>query len=291
VTVLLTMLALACFAANSILCRFALAGGHIDPASFTLVRLASGAMALSLLSMSREAGEPARRHSLGSGLLLFAYAAAFSFAYVRIFAGLGALVLFGAVQTTMFGVAIASGERVRPLVWLGLVCALAGLVVLALPGAHGADPAGVTCMAIAGVAWALYSLRGRRVRVDPVRATAASFRVSVPLALALLFAFALSADTRVSASGVLLASASGVIASGLGYSVWYAALRRLSVTRAAVLQLLVPVIAAGAGVLLLGESIVLRVALAGAAILVGVTLAGLGGQSPATTRSSSGEQR
>jgi drug/metabolite transporter (DMT)-like permease len=273
-TALFTALALIGFAGNSLLCRLALADRAIDAATFTAVRLASGAVVLVLLARSWRGGAT-RSGSTLSAAALFAYAAPFSFAYLRLGAGLGALVLFGAVQATMIGWGLARGERPRPVVWLGLALALGGLAGLAAPGATSPDPVGVAAMAVAGSAWGMYSLRGRSSPGDPLGTTAANFARSVPLAGALLLAVALSgaSELHASARGIVLAALSGAVASGLGYSLWYAALPGLTATRAAILQLLVPVLAAGGGVGLLGESLSLRLLLTGCAILGGVALA------------------
>ena len=269
---LLTALALIAFAGNSLLCRLALAGREIDAASFTTLRIASGALVLALLAVPRDRGV-ARAGSWASAAALFVYAAPFSFAYLELGAGMGALILFGAVQVTMLAVAIARGERPRPAAWLGMAIALGGLAALAAPGATAPAPVGAALMAAAGIAWGVYSLRGRSAQGDPLVATAANFLRATPLALALSGAAALAAPLDVSARGAALAVASGALASGIGYSVWYAALRGLSASEAAVLQLLVPVIAAAGGVALLGEAISVRLALAAAAILGGVGLA------------------
>lgn len=273
-TVALTVLALLGFAANSLLCRAALGDGawRIDAASFTSLRLLSGALVLGLLLRARGGGGGARRGSWGSAVALFAYAAGFSLAYVRISAGVGAVLLFGCVQATMLGVGLFRGERPRVLEWVGLAMALGGLIVLRLPGATAPDALGATLMAGAGVAWGVYSLRGRG-NADPLAATADNFLRSVPLTLG-LSALALLALERphVTPVGVGLAVASGALASGVGYSLWYAALPHLTAMRAAVVQLAVPVVAALGGVLLLGESLSVRLVGAGSALVCGVLL-------------------
>ncbi|RKG75977.1 EamA family transporter [Corallococcus exercitus] len=285
-TPLLTLLALLGFAANSLLCRAALSGGaarSIDAGSFTLVRLASGALVLALLLRLRRGGRGAPGHgSWASALALFVYAAGFSFAYVRIGAGVGALLLFGCVQLTMLAAGLARGERPRALEWAGLAVALAGLAGLTLPGASAPDAIGAGLMAAAGVAWGIYSLRGRG-STDPLAATAGNFVRSVPLALALvLLARALDAAPPPSSKGLLLAVTSGALASGVGYSLWYAALPHLSSARAAVVQLCVPVIAAVGAVLLLGEPLTQRLLLGGTALLAGVLLSLRAKQRPPT---------
>jgi len=274
-TAVLTGVAMIAFAANSLLCRAALAGGHADAASFTTLRLASGALALWLVARSRGGASPAPRVAWGSAIALFAYALLFSLAYLRIPAGTGALLLFAAVQLTMIGVGLRSGERPRALEWLGLAVSLAGLVLLTRPGASRPDPTGALLMLGAGAAWGVYSLRGRGAR-DAVVANAASFARAVPLALATSAIFALWAGAELTPTGALLALASGSVTSGLGYAVWYAALRGLSATRAAIVQLSVPPLAAFAGVLVLGEMLSLRLVLASAMILGGIALAILG---------------
>jgi drug/metabolite transporter (DMT)-like permease len=274
-TAVLTGAAMIAFAANSLLCRAALAGGHADAASFTTLRLASGALALWLVARSRGGASPAPRVAWGSAIALFAYALLFSLAYLRIPAGTGALLLFAAVQLTMIGVGLRSGERPRALEWLGLAVSLAGLVLLTRPGASRPDPTGALLMLGAGAAWGVYSLRGRGAR-DAVVANAASFARAVPLALATSAIFALWAGAELTPTGALLALASGSVTSGLGYAVWYAALRGLSATRAAIVQLSVPPLAAFAGVLVLGEMLSLRLVLASAMILGGIALAILG---------------
>lgn len=201
--------------------------------------------------------------------MLFTYMAFFSFAYLSLSAGTGALILFGAVQLTMFIVALRNGEQFRFLSWTGLTLAILGLVYLISPGLTAPDPLGAVLMAIAGIAWGFYSLLGRRV-ADPLEATANNFIYSVPLVIIVSFFFA--GDFNSTSSGLALAMASGAIASGLGYVIWYAALRGLTATAAATVQLSVPVIAALGGVLLLSEPITLRLLLASAATLGGVAI-------------------
>ena len=273
-TLTLTALALLCFAANSLLCRAALAGGHTDAASFTLVRLASGAVVLALLARVRRSPSPPLGLAWGSALALFAYAIGFSLAYVRIAAGVGALILFASVQFTMIGAGLFGGERPHVREWLGLVVSMAGLVVLTRPGLTSPDPMGAALMVGAGLSWGVYSLRGRR-SADAVGGNAASFARAVPLAiLASIIATVLGA-THLEPRGTGLALLSGAITSGLGYAVWYAALRGLTATRAAVVQLAVPIVSATGGVLVLGEQFSARLGLAGILILGGIGLAAL----------------
>jgi len=267
------------FAANSLLCRAALAGRHADAASFTTLRLTGGAMALSLLAYARGPRRAASPAAWTSALVLFAYAILFSLAYLRIPAGTGALLLFAAVQLTMIGAGLRAGERPRALEWAGLAVSLAGLVLLTRPGLAQPDPAGAASMLAAGVGWGLYSLRGRGA-VDPVATNAAAFVRSIPFALATSAGFALVADRRITPTGLALALASGAVTSGLGYAVWYAALRGLSAMRAAIVQLSVPPLAAGLAILTLGESVSLRLLLASVLILGGIALALVGRSAP-----------
>lgn len=276
-TAALTALTLCAFAANSLLCREALGRRAIDPVSFTTLRLLSGAALLWLLARWLDPppeGERARPGSLGSALALSGYAITFSLAYVTLEAGAGALVLFGLVQLTMIAAGLRGGERPRLVQWLGLASAVSGLVYLLLPGLSAPDPLGVALMAVAGVGWGVYSLRGRG-QTRPIAATAGNFLRAAPLAaLGSLVALPF-APVHVEPYGALLAVASGALASGVGYSIWYRALRGHTATTAAVVQLCVPVLAATGGVLLLGERPSARLAVAGVLVLGGVAAATL----------------
>ncbi len=267
-TAALTAATLLCFAANSLLCRAALRDRRIDAATFTSVRLVSGAAALALVVAIRRRSLRGAG-SVGSALALFVYAAAFSLAYVRIGAGVGALLLFGAVQVTMLGWSVARGARPSALQWIGIAVALCGLAWLALPGASAPDAAGAGLMLAAGAAWGVYSLRGRSAR-EPLAANADNFLLAIPLTIAL--GVASLRDLTATGPGILLAVASGALASGGGYSLWYEVVPVLGATRAAAVQLAVPVLAGVGATAVLGERINLRVALAGAAILMGVGL-------------------
>ena len=276
-TAVLTLLAMLAFASNSLLCRLALRHTTIDAASFTSVRLASGALVLTLLVAWRNRG---RAHAVpwaagdwASALALFIYAAGFSFAYRSLTAATGALLLFAVVQTVMIGWGLWSGERLRLMQWLGLAAASAGLLALLLPGLTTPSFASGGLMAAAGAAWAVYSLRGRRAG-DATAVTAGNFIRAVPLALVLNLV--LWPQARWDPAGLALALASGALASGLGYAVWYTALRGLSATRAAVSQLCVPALTAAAGVLLLNEALTPGLVLATVAVLGGVALVILG---------------
>jgi drug/metabolite transporter (DMT)-like permease len=270
-TIALTLLTLIAFASNSLLTRLALELPRIDAATFTSIRLASGAVMLAMLVRARTGRWVSRqRHGVAGPFALLVYALPFSFAYLRIGAAVGALVLFGVVQLTMIGYGMLSGERPARMTWLGLALAIAGLATLTVPSAARPDPAGVLLMAIAGVAWGVYSLVGRTA-TDPIAANAWSFLWSSPLVI--LFDIAVSTPVAVSRSGIVLAVVSGAITSALGYAVWYRALPRLSVTQAAVAQLSVPVIAASGAVAFLDERVTGRFAAAGAAVLIGVAIA------------------
>lgn len=266
--IVLTALALLAFAGNSLLCRAALQHTPIDAASFTTLRLASGALVLwGLVQLTRR--EATGRGSWPSAFALFAYAAAFSFAYVNLPTGTGALLLFGSVQTGMIGWGLVKGERFKALQWLGLALALAGLVGLLLPGLSAPPLGAALLMIAAGLAWAVYSLRGKGAG-DPLRVTAGNFMRTVPVALCMSLLFINSA--QVDMAGALYAIASGAITSGVGYAIWYTVLPHLKATTAATLQLSVPVIAALGGIAWLGEPLTLRLLLASAAILGGIAL-------------------
>ena len=263
-----TSLALLAFAGNSLLCRAALQHTPIDAASFTTIRLIAGALTLWLLV------QLTRREATGCGswpsaLALFGYAAAFSFAYISLPTGTGALLLFGSVQASMIGWGIYKGERFAGLQLAGLLLALGGLVGLLLPGLSAPPLGGALLMMGAGVSWGVYSLRGKGAG-DALRVTAGNFVRTVPVALLLSFVFL--QDARVDMAGALYAIASGAITSGIGYAIWYAALPHLKATSAATLQLSVPVIAAVGGIVWLGESLTLRLVLASLAILGGIAL-------------------
>lgn len=269
-TATLALLAMLAFAGNSLLCRAALAGTRIDPTAFTLIRLCSGALVLWLLVRMRR-GSPDKVGGANwmSALALFGYAAAFSFAYVRLSAATGALLLFGAVQATMIGIGLWRGERFGQLQLGGFGLALAGLVALLLPGLRSPPLGSALWMLAAGVAWGLYSLRGARA-IDPLGDTAGNFLRTLPFAL--LLGLLARANLQADAAGIAYALASGALASGLGYAVWYAVLPRLSALRASVLQLSVPAITALGGVLLLDEDLSLRLMICTAAVLGGVLL-------------------
>jgi drug/metabolite transporter (DMT)-like permease len=308
---LLTLAAMIAFASNSLLCRAALKQTHIDAATFTFVRIFSGAVALCLFmnvrrritvdrtatplaagsktrvgfpsppSSPKRRGDPfslrekVRRRVLGwkgnwiSALALFAYAAAFSFAYVNLSAGTGALLLFGAVQATMILWGLHKGERLDAIQIVGLVVAVTGLVMLVFPGLSAPPLIGSILMLGAGVAWGVYSLRGKGVQ-NPASVTAGNFIRAIPFSVVVWILFLPWA--HVDLAGVGYAITSGAIASGVGYVIWYSALPGLKAASAATVQLSVPVLAATGGILLLGESITLRYVLASVAVLGGIAL-------------------
>lgn len=263
---LLTLLALLGFAGNSLLCRAALKSGALDPGTFTSVRLLSGALMLWLLvRLGRRRPEGNWR----SALALFAYAAGFSFAYVQLDTGTGALLLFGAVQVGMLGAGWWRGERLNGLQVLGMALVVGGLLVLLLPGASAPDPLAALLMLGAGLAWALYSVLGQHAS-DPLAATAGNLLRATPLAL--LVSGLLLADARWDAPGLGYAVLSGALASGVCYAIWYSLLHDLSAVQAGTVQLSVPILAALGGTLLLAEPFTLRLALVSVAVLGGVAL-------------------
>ena len=264
----LTALAMLAFAGNSLLCRAALIHTSIDAASFTAIRLISGALMLWLVVCVRS-GTYKGSGNWPSAFALFVYAAGFSFAYISLPAATGALLLFGAVQATMIGHGIWSGERLQRLQLVGLMLALAGLVGLLLPGLSAPPVIGSLLMLSAGIAWGIYSLRGRGAG-DPSRVTAGNFLRAVPIAAAL----SMTMFDRISLdiAGFGYAVASGALASGIGYAIWYTALPSLKAAKAATVQLSVPVIAALGGIIFLGEPLTLRLVLSSVAILGGIAL-------------------
>jgi len=266
-TVVLTAAALVAFAGNSVLCRLALGEGSIDAASFSTLRLASGAAVLLVagLGRPRTSGAP----SWTSALVLVLYALPFSYAYGLVTTGAGALLLFGSVQVTMLLAAWRGGERLAPTQWIGVALAAAGLVTLVRPGLAAPPPLGAALMAAAGVSWGLYSLKGRQAG-DPVARNAAAFLYATPLAL--LAGVAVLPWLHVSTRGALLAAASGGLTSGLGYVAWYAALPGLTAARASLVQLLVPVLAAAGGLLVLGEPVTRRLVISAAVVAGGLVL-------------------
>ena len=256
------------FASNSILCRLALRQTSIDPATFTVVRILSGAIALWLvMQMRRE--KSGKAGNWLSAFALFAYAAAFSFAYLQLSAGTGALLLFGAVQATMISWGLRKGEHLDAIQVVGVIVAITGLTMLLVPGLSAPPLFDSVIMLIAGIAWGIYSLRGRGEK-HPVGATAGNFLRAVPFAVVLIVVG--RPWIKLDALGVFYATLSGAITSGLGYVIWYRALPGLKAASAATVQLSVPVLAATGGIILLGERISLRYVLASLAVLGGIAL-------------------
>ncbi|MBT4136396.1 MAG: DMT family transporter [Candidatus Latescibacteria bacterium] len=267
-------MALIAFAANSVLCRLALGESSIDAASFTVIRLLSGVVVLLVLASVRGNKNGASESgSWSASLMLFLYAIAFSFAYITLDTGTGALILFGAVQITMILLSLFSGNRLHVSEWAGIALAFMGFVYLMLPNVTTPSAMGFLLMTVAGIAWGIYTLKGRRSQ-NPLADTAYNFVRTLPLLIVVtVIAFK---NAHFSSEGILLAVLSGGIASGLGYAIWYTALGGLSVTQAAVVQLLVPVIAAVGGVLLMSEAVTLRLVLSAAMILGGILMVVLG---------------
>ena len=266
--VLLAALAMTSFAANSLLCRMALVETDIDPASFTFWRLTSGALMLTLLVVMRNQ-KPLQEGNMASAIALFVYAAGFSFAYVSMTTGAGALLLFGAVQVTMISWGLFKGERMSALQWGGFLLALIGLILLLLPNAAVPQLSSALMMLAAGIAWGVYSLKGKGAKF-PIEATAGNFIRATPLALVLLVIFWPGGEFH--AEGMAYAVASGAIASALGYALWYSILVHIAAIKAATLQLSVPVLAVFAGWLFLDEPVTLRIILSSLAVIGGVAM-------------------
>jgi drug/metabolite transporter (DMT)-like permease len=274
-----TAIALVFFAANSLICRLALGTASIDALSFTGIRILSGAVTIGIIAGLVNGNFKKHPGSWISALALCLYATAFSFAFVELSAGTGALILFGAVQATMFVWGLRQGEKPRRIQWSGLLVALAGFVFLMLPGIRKPPLTAALVMAMAGAAWGIYSIRGRAA-ADPVAVTGDNFlrAAAVMLPVHLLFSHA----PQISAKGAVLAAFSGAVASGFGYVLWYKALKHLTSTRAAVVQLIVPLIAVAGGVGFLHEHPTFRLIVPALMIVVGVGVYLLGKRGPAT---------
>src|SRR5436309_803919 len=289
---ILTLAAMIAFASNSLLCRAALKQTSIDAASFTFVRVFSGAVVLWLVTNLRRMIRTTRDVGVGgnwiSALALFLYAAGFSFAYVDVAAGTGALLLFGAVQATMILWGLHKGERLDAIQIAGFIVAMTGLVVLVFPGLSAPPLIGSILMLGAGVAWGIYSLRGKGEK-NPVSVTAGNFARAVPFAAAVSIIFV--PQLHVDLAGISYAIISGAITSGLGYVIWYSALQDLKAASAATVQLSVPVLAATGGILLLGEPLTLRYLLASIAILGGIALVVVASHPQDQTASPAGRSR
>lgn len=273
-TTILTGLALIAFAANSVLCRLALKDEVIDAASFTIIRLLSGAIVLFLIIISTQ--KITRLSANGSwlaSLMLFVYAITFSYAYISLDTGTGALILFGSVQITMILLSLIAGDRLHYIEWAGVIIAFTGFVYLILPGVTAPSPMGFMLMAAAGIAWGIYTLKGRGSQ-NPLMDTAYNFLRTIPLVI--LLTIITVSNANYSSEGILLALLSGGITSGIGYTIWYIALGGLSATQAAVLQLLVPIIAAFGGVIFAAEAITGRLTISAAMVLGGILIVVLG---------------
>lgn len=270
--VILAMFAMTAFAANSLLCRLALKHAQIDAASFTSIRILSGAAALWIIMRLQGKAKNAGG-SWVAAFALFAYAASFSFAYTSLPAGTGALLLFGAVQTTMILYGLRSGERLNLRQGAGLAIAVSGLIAFMLPGVSAPPLPGATLMLIAGGAWGAYSLLGK-ASIDPLITTASNFYRAIPYTIVL--SLLLAPEMRMNGTGVALAILSGTIASGMGYAIWYQVVRESKTTSAAIMQLSVPVIAAVGGIGILGEAFTINMFLSSMAILGGIAMILLG---------------
>jgi len=277
-TAFMSAMALIAFAGNSVLCRLALSDSSIHPASFTSIRLVSGAITLLVIIWLSNLGKNDSRPLLNKGwtapLMLFAYAALFSFAYITLDTGVGALILFGSVQITMVLVNLFRGNRLGLFEWLGLLCACSGLVYLVFPELSKPSFLGFLMMSVAGIAWGLYTILGQGSQ-NPLADTASNFIKSLPftLVLSLLFLSHLSnieTQGQVVISAWVLAIASGAITSGVGYAIWYSALRNLSTSQAGVMQLLVPIIASIGGVIFSNELLTSRLIIASLLTLGGI---------------------
>jgi drug/metabolite transporter (DMT)-like permease len=267
-------MALIAFAANSVLCRLALGSNSIDAATFTIIRLVSGVLVLQFILRVQPANDSMpSKGSWTAALMLFTYAICFSYAYITLDTGTGALILFGAVQITMIMFSLLGGDRLHFSQWIGVLIAFAGFVILVLPGVTTPSLAGFTLMTLAGIAWGGYTLKGKG-SANPLMDTTFNFTRTLPV-VAILAAITLQ-NSHYTREGIMLAVLSGGIASGIGYAIWYTALGSLSAIQAAVLQLLVPVIAAVGGIIFVAEAITLRLTFSAIMILGGILLVFLG---------------
>ncbi len=273
-TIVFTSLALIAFAANSVLCRLALDERAIDASSFTIIRLMSGAVFLmGIIGINKTKHGSTTKGSWSAGVMLFLYAISFSFAYITLNTATGALILFGSVQITMILLSLLSGNRLHIAEWSGVIIAFTGFVYLILPSVTTPSAAGFLLMAVAGMAWGIYTLMGRGSK-NPLTDTAYNFFRTIPIAVVLLLITI--KNSSFSFEGVFLAVLSGGVTSGIGYTIWYIALGGLTALQAAVLQLLVPVIAAFGGVIFVSETITLRLTISAMMILGGILMVVLG---------------
>ncbi|WP_281560679.1 DMT family transporter [Thalassomonas sp. RHCl1] len=269
-----TGFALFAFAGNSVLCRLALGDSAIDAASFTAIRLFSGIIMLGVILLATKSNQtPPAKGSWSAAFMLFLYAVTFSFAYISLDTGTGALILFGAVQLTMIMASLLSGIKLHATEWLGTLIAFSGFVYLVQPSLSTPSFTGFVLMTIAGIAWGVYTLKGRGSN-SPLADTSYNFLRTLPFLL--LLVLPMLYNSHLSRDGILLAVLSGAIASGIGYAVWYIALRGLSVIQAAVVQLLVPIIAALGGVIFANEVISLQLMLSSLMVLGGILIVLLG---------------
>lgn len=271
---MLTVLALIALAANSVLCRLAFENNAIDASSFTIIRLLSGTIVLLIIiAVSQNLTGTTAKGSWTASFMLFLYAITFSFAYISLDTGIGALILFGSVQITMILMSLLSGTRLHFAEWVGVTTAFTGFVYLVLPGVSAPSMTGLFLMTVAGIAWGIYTLKGRDSK-SPLMDTAYNFLRTTPLVI--LLTFITINNAHYSSEGILLALLSGGITSGIGYTIWYIALGGLSSTQAAVLQLSVPVIAAFGGVIFLSEQITFRLSVSATLVLGGILIVVLG---------------
>ena len=272
--IILTGLALVAFAANSVLCRLALGNEAIDAAGFTIIRLLSGAIILIVIAgtTGKTKGETTKG-SWAASVMLFLYATTFSYAYISLDTGTGALILFGSVQITMILLSLISGTRLHSTEWAGVIIAFSGFTYLILPGVTAPSVTGFILMTVAGIAWGIYTLKGRGSR-NPLMDTAYNFLRTTPFVA--LLTISTFNNMHYSSEGIILALLSGGITSGIGYTIWYTALGGLSSTQAAVVQLSVPVIAALGGVIFVTEAITIRLTISAAMVLGGISIVILG---------------
>lgn len=273
-TILLTVLALIAFAANSVLCKMALGENAIDASGFTIIRLLSGAIVLSIiLLMSKNKSSMQKKGSWFSSFMLFLYVIAFSFAYKSLDTGTGALIMFGAVQISMITISIINGNKLHFSEWIGVIVSFLGFVYLILPGITSPSTIGFILMVVAGTAWGIYTLNGKNSK-NPLRDTTFNFIRTIPFLLVLLIL--VYKDVKYTQEGIWLAVISGGVTSGIGYTIWYIALRGLTATQAAVVQLLVPLIAAFGGVIFVSEKITFRQSISSILILGGILIVVMG---------------
>jgi drug/metabolite transporter (DMT)-like permease len=267
---ILTSLALIAFAANSVLCRLALGNNVIDASSFTIIRLLAGAIVLfCIVLFSKGKTSTTSKGNLLSSFMLFLYAITFSFAYLSLDTGTGALILFGAVQITIIIHTLLSGNKLRPLEWLGVIISFLGFIYLISPGVSSPSIIGFVLMTIAGISWGIYTIKGQTSK-NPLRDTTYNFIKTLPF-ITILY-IATMTQSNYSTEGILLAVIAGGVTSGIGYTIWYMAIRGLSSIQSAVLQLLVPVIAAFSGVIFISEIITVRLTVSSILILGGVLI-------------------